>query len=78
MARGKRETGEELGDLFGGMAGEGAEPMPEGEAVEDEGDDEELPPGFAEAGEEFLDVSLPTEQRLAALKRAIHACTESY
>jgi len=59
--------------ISGGEADEAMPPEAEGEPAEDE-----LPPGFLEAGEEFLDASLPTEQRLAALKRAIHACTESY
>lgn len=79
MAYGEKEKGGPLGKLFGDMPkSEGDEaPVSKPEPGEPEGDDE-LPPGFAEAGEEFLDASLPTEQRLAALKRAIHACTDSY
>ena len=73
----KGGAGSDMAKMFEGIAGgEGEEAMPP--AAEEEPAEDELPPGFLEAGEEFLDDSLPTEQRLAALKRAIHACTETY
>lgn len=61
----------------GGKKGDGAEPPPM--SAEPDGDEEaegedELPPGFAQAGEEFLDTERPLEERLMALHRAIKAC----
>lgn len=46
---------------------------PESGEMESGGGDE-LPPDFAVAGEEFLDDTLPADQRLQALYRAIQAC----
>jgi hypothetical protein len=70
--------GEGMADLFGGMAGEAMPKKPKGMNADKEPGDEELPPGFADAVAEFEDKSLPVEDRLRALKTAIHLCTESY
>lgn len=74
MAYPKEENAGEkaMGKLFEGVA----DPMPKKDKPmpEESGEDEELPPGFADAAGEFLDASLPMDQRIRALKTAIHLC----
>lgn len=76
----------DLDTVLGGGKGDkskppkGAMPMgedepPASERGEEMGESEELPPGFADAADEFLDVERPIEERHVALFRAIKACS---
>jgi len=68
------EEGIDLALVLGGESGAKKTPKPKAAPVEEEGDDEGLPPDFDTAADEFLDDTLPVEERKAALKRAILAC----
>lgn len=66
------EDGIDLAVVLGGEPGEEKSKRPKPMAAEPS--EEELPPGFQGAAEEYLDESLPMDQRARALKTAIHLC----
>ena len=81
MKPGREKVDVDLDELLGGDSK--GMPMKKGmmsgadddEESSEEGDEDSLPPGFDAAADEFLDASLPSEERKAALHRAIKACS---
>jgi hypothetical protein len=88
MAATKKDEGVDIALVLGGGAGpkggkpppKKASPMLDDPTVDENGegsDADALPPGFSDAAEEYLDAALPMEQRVQALKTAIHLCREA-
>jgi hypothetical protein len=73
----REKVGVDLDELLGGGASDMSAGDVTEEPAEDDGEDS-LPPGFDAAADEFLDASLPSEERKAALHRAIKACGGEY
>jgi len=79
-----KKKGVDLAIVLGGMPKKGKPPMgdegPDDEAESDDesGAEEDLPPDFVAGIEEAFPEMAGDEDRMRAMKRAIHACMESY
>jgi len=79
------KKGIDLAIVFGKPKGKGSKPdtEPDGDEAEppmsmSDHDGDELPPGFEDAAAEAFPEMAGDTERMGALKRLIHLCTDSY